>query len=147
MAAKMSHRLLNPYIYRDIQDIGDLDALATLLDAPGNWLERYDHVRRNSFVIRTMEVLRSLPGDTSEANIKCQVNCLVTFISIILGLCPLPNAQTKIIIGGILATHQYDLRSSIGLHFLTFCGKSMIAFEAKRDRTFTDQEMWYHRLS
>ena len=43
-ASYLSHRLLNPHIYRNIKNVGTLDDLAALLNAPDEWEERYNQV-------------------------------------------------------------------------------------------------------
>jgi hypothetical protein len=54
------------------------------------------------------------------------------------------SSETKIIVGGILARYQYDLRSKTDPHFLNTSGLNLIASEAKTHRTFGLGEMWYH---
>ena len=46
-ASNLSHRLLNPFTYRNIQNVGTLDALATLLETPANWEESYNQIVQN----------------------------------------------------------------------------------------------------
>ena len=43
-ASNLSHRQLNPFIYRNIQNAGSLDNLASLLDTPDDWEVRYNQV-------------------------------------------------------------------------------------------------------
>jgi hypothetical protein len=52
--------------------------------------------------------------------------------------------ETSIIVGGILARYEYDLRSKCDPHFLNTNGNHLIASEAKTHRTFGEGEMWYH---
>ena len=53
-ASNMSHRALNPYIYRNIRSGGaDLDSLARQLDAPEDWEQRYNNqITTNQILIR-----------------------------------------------------------------------------------------------
>ncbi|KAH6580295.1 hypothetical protein BASA61_009726 [Batrachochytrium salamandrivorans] len=55
-----------------------------------------------------------------------------------------PRSKTNIIVGGILARYQYDLRSKTDPHFLNTEGLDLIASEATTHPTFPPGEMWYH---
>eukprot|EP00842_Homolaphlyctis_polyrhiza_P006826 jgi/Hompol1/732/HPOL_000926-RA len=143
-ASNMSNRLLNPYIYRNIQNVGTLDNLATLLDTPGDWKERYNQVVADGDIIRDMDDFRSLPDDTAEATIQWQFGGLVSAIATRLRVRIRADSETKIIVGGILARYQYDIRSKTDPHFLNISGRNLIASEAKTHITFAPGEMWYH---
>ena len=80
MASKLSHRLLNPFIYRNIQNVGSLDQLAILLDSPPDWEVRYDHVKRNSIIQRQFEVFRNLADDTHEPRIQLMFSAIVSVL-------------------------------------------------------------------
>jgi hypothetical protein len=54
------------------------------------------------------------------------------------------NSETKIIVGGILAGYEYDVRSKCDPHFVNADGGHLIASEVKTLRTFGPGEMWYH---
>jgi hypothetical protein len=54
-----------------------------------------------------------------------------------------PKSETKIIVGGILAIYQYDLRGKTDSHFRSTSGLNLIASEAKTHRAFGLAEMWY----
>ena len=143
-ASNLSHRLLNPFIYRNIQTAGTLDDLSSLLDTPDDWEVRYNQVVADGRIIRNMEDFRNLPDDTAESDIQWQFGGLVSSISFSLGIRIRPKSETKIIVGGILARYQYDLRSKTDPHFLNTSGLNLIASEAKTHRTFGLGEMWYH---
>jgi hypothetical protein len=51
--------------------------------------------------------------------------------------------RNKIIVGGILAIYQYDLRGKTDPHFRSTSGLNLIASEAKTHRAFGLGEMWY----
>ena len=55
-----------------------------------------------------------------------------------------PDSETRIIVGGILARHEYDLRSKTGIQFMASSCEHLIASEAKTHITFAPGEMWYH---
>jgi hypothetical protein len=144
-ASKMSHRLLNPFIYRNIQNAGTLDELVALLDTPDNWEDRYDQVVADGDIIRDMDDFRSLPDDTAESTIQWQFGGLVSAIATHLRVRIRPDSETKIIVGGILARYEYDFRSKTDPHFLNISGLNLIASEAKTHRTFGLGKMWYHQ--
>jgi hypothetical protein len=54
------------------------------------------------------------------------------------------SSETKIIVGGILARYEYDIRSKCDPHFLNANGVHLMASEVKTHRTFPMREMWYH---
>jgi hypothetical protein len=144
-ASNMSHRLLNPFIYRNIRNVGTLNDLAALLDTPDDWEERCNNVIADSRIVSQMEYFRNLPDDTAESTIQVHFVGLVSAISVYLGILILPDTETKIIVGGILARVQYDLRSKTDPHVLNTSGRNLIASEAKTHRTFGIGEMWYHQ--
>jgi hypothetical protein len=143
-ASNMSHRLLNPHIYRNIRNVGTLEDLAALLDTPDDWEARYNQVIADGYLIRMLNHFRDLSDDTAEASIQYQFGGLVQFIASRLGIYLLSDSETKIIVGGILAQYQYDLRSKTDPHFLSINGLNLIASEAKTHRTFAPRDMWYH---
>ncbi|KAJ8331773.1 hypothetical protein QVD99_002020 [Batrachochytrium dendrobatidis] len=143
-ASNLSHRLLHPFIYRNVKNIGTLDDLAALLDTPDDWEERYNQVVADGDTIRDMDDFRNLPDDTAESDIQWQFGGLVSAIATRLRVRIRPSSETKIIVGGILARYQYDLRSKTDPHFLNTSGLNLIASEAKTHLTFAPGEMWYH---
>ncbi|KAH6569371.1 hypothetical protein BASA60_008204 [Batrachochytrium salamandrivorans] len=80
-ASNLSHRLLNPSIYRNIQNVGTLDDLATLLDTPDDWEVRYNQVVDDGYIIDQMNRFRNLPDDTLESDIQCEFIALVGSIA------------------------------------------------------------------
>jgi len=143
-ASNLSHRLLNPFIYRNIQTAGTLDDLASLLDTPHDWEVFYNQVVADGYIIEDMNDFRNLPDDTLESDIQSEFIGLVSSIASCLRIRIRPKSETKIIVGGILARYQYDLRSKTDPHFLNTSGLNLIASEAKTHRTFGLGEMWYH---
>ena len=143
-ASNLSHRLLNPFIYRNIQTAGTLDDLASLLDTPHDWKVFYNEVVGDGYIIDQMNDFRNLPDDTPESDIQSEFINLVGVIASRLRIRIRPKSETKIIVGGILARYQYDLRSKTDPHFINTSGLNLIASEAKTHRTFGLGEMWYH---
>jgi hypothetical protein len=98
-ASNLSHRLFNPFIYRNIKNIGTLDALATLLDTPDDWETKYNQVVEDGFIIRKLNRFSRLPEDTLEADIQSQFIGLVEAIASRLGVDLISSSETKIIVG------------------------------------------------
>ena len=143
-ASNLSHRLLNPYIYRNIQNVGSLHDLATLLNTPDNWENMYANMVENGRILRMLNRFRALPDDTAESTIQSQFISLVSAIANTLGVDLDSDSENKIIVGGMLARYQYDLRSKTDPRFLNPDGLVLLASEAKTHRTFAPGEMWYH---
>ncbi|KAH6581814.1 hypothetical protein BASA60_002230 [Batrachochytrium salamandrivorans] len=80
-ASNLSHRLLNPFIYRNIQNVGTLDDLAALLDTPDDWEVRYNQVVDDGYIIDQMNRFRNLPDDTLESDIQLGFSLLVGSIA------------------------------------------------------------------
>jgi hypothetical protein len=145
-ASNLSHRAINPYIYRNIQKVGALNHLATLLDAPIDWEARYNQVVQDGRIIRKLNHFSSSPDSTSESSIQAQFIGLVESIAVRLSIDLVSDSETKIIVEDILARYEYDDRSKCDPHFLYMRanGVHLIASEAKTHRTFGPGEMWYH---
>ena len=143
-ASNLSHRLLNPFIYRNIHTAGTLDDLASLLDTPDDWEVFYNQVVADGRIIRKLNRFSALDDDAAESDIQSQFIGLVSTIADRLEVDLISSSETKIIVGGILARYQYDLRSKTDPHFLNISGLNLIASEAKTHRTFGEGEMWYH---
>jgi hypothetical protein len=85
-----------------------------------------------------------LPTDTSEADVQFSFAGLVASIAVYLRVLLFSRSETKIIIGGILARYEYDVRSKCDPHFCNADGFHLIATEVKTHRTFAPGDMWYH---
>ncbi|KAI8912474.1 hypothetical protein EDD86DRAFT_263139 [Gorgonomyces haynaldii] len=137
-------QILNPFIYRNIQNGGTLGGLAALLEAPVDWEQRYNQVVADGDIPLDTEEFRSLPDNTPESDIQSCINWLVSIIAARLRARIRPRSETKIIVGGILARHQYDLRSKTDPHFLNTSGQNLIGSEAKTHLTLRPSDTWYH---
>jgi len=104
----------------------------------------YNQVAQDGYIIRKLNRFIALPEDTLEAGIQWQCFGLVEAIAGHLGVDLVSSSETKIIVGGILARYEYDVRNKCDTHFLNGDGVHLIASEAKTRRTFGLGEMWYH---
>jgi hypothetical protein len=115
-ASYMSHRLLNPYVYRNIRNLGTLQDLADLLNTPNDWESHYNRVIR---IDSKMDEFENLPEDAPEIDIQSVFLELVVLVV----FCPrvklVTRQQTKIVMGGILARYPYDLRSQTDVRFMS----------------------------
>ena len=143
-ASNLSHRLLNPFIYRSIQNVGALENLASLLCTPEDWADRYNQVVYDGRILAKLASFRDLPNDAAESDIQARFIGIVEAIAYRLGIHVNASSKTKIIVGGIMARSQYDLRSKTDPHFMNSAGRNLIASEVKTHRTFGFREMWYH---
>ena len=142
-ASNLSHRVLNPYIYRNIRNAGTLDNLAALLESPGDWAERYNKVIENGLILQDLSIFRNLPENSPESDIQAAFIGLVKAISILLSFVLTPKLETKIIVGGILAQYQFDVRSQTDPNFVCHSrGIRLIASEAKTHQVFQPGDMW-----
>ncbi|KAH9271334.1 hypothetical protein BASA83_006424 [Batrachochytrium salamandrivorans] len=128
----------------NIQNVGTLDDLATLLDTPDDWEVRYNQIVDNGYIIDRMNRFRNFSDDTLESYIQSEFSALVNLVAggLLVRICA--GSETKIIVGGILARYQYDLRSKTDPHFLDTEGRNLIASEATTHHRFPPGEMWYH---
>lgn len=144
-ASLLYHNSLNPYLYRTVGDIPDMNHLATLLRAPLDWQAQYDRVFANRCIADALTAFMALPDDTPEITIEHAFVGIVSNIAILLGLSIGSTSQTKVVVGGPLAKHEYDLRSSTDTHFFKlFSNIKMIASEAKTKKSFPPLHVWYN---
>jgi hypothetical protein len=121
-----------------------LDDLAALLDTPDNWEERYNHVTGDGHIFRKLSHFRDLSDDTAEATIQSKFIGIVEAIAHRRGVELESDTETKIIVGGILARNQYELRSKTSPHFFSITGLNWTDSEAKTHRNYAPGDMWYH---
>ncbi len=144
-ASKMTYKLLHPSTYCNVKDLGDMSQLALLLDAPVNWKELHDPlVVENSIVRIAFNNLVSLPDNAEESAISLCFALLIDRASIMLGIDVKHKAETKVIVGGLLALGECDVRSQTDMHILQN-GRNVIATEIKTDKTFRQSEVWYRK--
>ena len=159
-ASQLKHQLLNPYIYMNLKKIDTLNDLASLLDTPSDWEDTYQQkIATNADVIGHLNRLRSLPDGTTENIIQIKFEYLVIRIAFILGIRLGLDSETNIIVGGILAKYEFDLRSRTDPNFykeFTFTpgsisdttiksGIHLIGSEVKTESTFPLGHVWYHK--
>jgi hypothetical protein len=143
-ASSLSNRLLNPYLYRNVQNVGEMDHLASILDAPTNWEEMYNRVVGDGMILQYLTYFRNLHITTPESDIQVEFVRLVGVISHILGIPICARSETKIIVGGILARYPYDLRASTDPSFTNLNGQYLLASEVKTDISYAENHTWYY---
>jgi hypothetical protein len=141
-ASYITHHALNPHLYRTLKALYSLSRLAELLRCPADWEERCNAIVSNSTILGMLYRFRELPHDTPEKNVEASYTLLVGTISFVLGVNLTLNIGTKIIVGGFLAHHQYDVRSMTDVHCLDDDGHHILASEAKTHQSFPLGHMW-----
>lgn len=139
-ASNIFHEALNPYVYRQVQDAGSLDDLATLLKAPVDWRQSYATVEAIPACNTQFEFFCGLPEETPETDVQSGFESLVHTS---LGISVFHRSEKKIIVGGLLAYGQYDARGSTDSYFLHTDLNVWLASEVKNASTFSDRDMWY----
>ena len=137
-ASNLIHRVLNPWIYRNIHNIGSLHDLANLLRSDSDWEDQYNEIVCDPSIILYFNDFTSLEDNSSEAYIQAKFMALVTSLGILLKVACFPQTETKIIVGGILAQYQYDIRCSTDPNFINAYGRNLSC------RSFAPGHMWYH---
>jgi hypothetical protein len=98
----------------------------------------------DGYIIDQMNDFRNLQDNTPESDIQSTFIGLVGGIASRLSIRIHPKSETKIIVGGILAKYQYDLRSKTDPNFVCrTSGAHLFASEAKTHLTFAPGEMWF----
>ena len=145
IASKMNYKLLHPLFYCDLKELGTLDNLATLVNAPTDWEARYDRVlARNETIGRSLNKLIALPEGTSEADVSCAFSHLVFAMAVILEVHVTARAETPIAVGGLLVDKKLFLRSNTDVNF-SKDGRVVIATELKAAKAFSEGELWYRK--
>jgi hypothetical protein len=85
-----------------------------------------------------------LPINSSESDIQTQFIGLVSSISLLLRAVLSGFSEKKLIVGGILARYEYDIRSQCDPFFTNAQKIPLLASEVKTHRTFGEGDMWYH---
>ena len=146
-ASHISHKLLNPYLYRNVKDLGSLDDFAQFIGAPTSWEYTFEQkVRWSPVVFKQFRDLQKLPDNAPEALIQ---ECLSSLM-LSLGAC-LANGdlyarrETQVIVGGILAREEFDIRGQVDPYYLNHNGQYVLGTEVKTHESFGKQEVWYHK--
>ncbi|KAJ3250764.1 hypothetical protein HK103_003178 [Boothiomyces macroporosus] len=141
---KMTHRLLNPFIYRNIQDACDLSGLAYMLNV-SNWEEHYELVEANLIVRNCLNVFRDLPKGTSKSEIQTQFGMIVSMLAVIIGVPIEGRAEAKNILGGFLVKNEYDVRSRTSFHVKNANGCNLLAAVTETQEAFPVSVPWYYQ--
>jgi hypothetical protein len=140
-ASHMNYKLLHPSFYCDVNNLGDLNDLAALVNAPTDWEQTYDRlIATNESVIGNFNLLQGLPDFALEANVSAQFAQLVASMAQLLHVLLSPLAQTPITVGGLLLDKSLFLRSDTDVHF-SKNGSNVIATELKAANAFP--AVWY----
>lgn len=145
-ASHINHKMLHPSLYRNVKDVGSLDDFAALIGAPRNWMGIYqERVVGNLEVLTALKQLKKSAYNASEAFIQDSFSKLVHYLSVKLGCDVRPCRETQVIVGGIAAREEFDIRGNVDPYFLNSDGQPVLATEVKTDVSFGAQHVWYHK--
>ncbi|KAI3630170.1 hypothetical protein MIR68_011605 [Amoeboaphelidium protococcarum] len=144
-ASQMMHLVLNPFLYRSLQPIDSLDALAAIVGAPTNWLDiAEEKVLNNPIIRRLYRVLTSIDFSGSESAIQDSFDVLVAQIGSCLGITVQYIHNQSFIVGGVLARSKYDIRGRSNTIFKGWSGNALLATECKKASAFPVDKLWHH---
>ena len=139
---------LNPFLYRSMTPISSLDDLAIKLSTPDNWLERFQEISQISAVRNSLNNFCNLATATLENQIEPRFNNLVITTANALDVLIDTSSQEKIIVGGILAKSELDIRGNSDPLFIDSASKArrryLLASEIKRATMYSKGHKWYN---
>ena len=141
-ASKMNYKLLYPTVYSNVQALGSLDDLASLVNAPSDWKKKFEKLQKSSAVKSAFYYFRNLPTDTSEADVSAQLCLLVSTMATGLDIGISAKQETPVTVGGLLFDPSYYLKSNTDIHFVKD-GRTVIATEVKKVSAFPLGAVWY----
>ena len=145
-ASHINHKLLHPSLYRNVKNLGSLDDFARLIGAPDSWSEIFEiRVKGNRKVMAYFNAFRNLPDDAPEVTIKAKLTCLTLTLSFHLGFPVNEERETQIIVGGLLARDEFDIRGQADPYYSNFDGDYAFATEVKTHESFGEGHAWYHK--
>ena len=118
-------------IRANIQNVGGLHNLASLLCTLEDWEKRYNQIVYDVRILAKLNRFSALIEDAAESDIQARFMGILEAISDRLGIDGDARSETRIIIGGIMANYQYYLRSKTDPHFMNISGRTLIVTEAK----------------
>ncbi len=142
-ASALSYRVLHPFLYRRIKDVGSLNDLAYLLRSPSDWELKYDRMMQDGRVFKSMVKLRQMPEDMTKSNIQANFNSLIAVIAFLLNVSIQPMPDNKITVGGILAHYEYDINGTTDLHIVNEDDRVLIATVCTTHTSLGDGDVWY----
>ncbi|KAI3632188.1 hypothetical protein MIR68_010024 [Amoeboaphelidium protococcarum] len=144
-ASAMMHLVLNPFIYRSLQPIDSLGALAAIVGAPSNWLDIVNQkVMNNSKIQRLYREFVSLNLSGSESIIQDSFDALVVQVGSCLDITVRGFHNQSFVIGGILSRPHYDIRGRSDTLFRGWSGNALLATECKKASAFPTDKPWHH---
>ena len=143
-ASHINYKSLHPNLYQNLSKIADVNQLAQLLGAPANWQAKYnDSVLTSSDVWMAFNDLLALANSEGEHSMQATFSAVVFGIANSLKVHLRENRETKLVVGGILACSEYDIRSQTDPYFINNDDETVLASEVKTSRTFGHGH-WFH---
>lgn len=142
--SKMPYNVLNPCIYRMVENAGSLEDIASLLEAPQDWRDRCDGLLRDPVVNNRLTKFKNLSENTHEKQLQATFIGLVSVIAGKLLLDVDSDMEKKVVVGGLLAKYEVDFLCQTDPFFKNPSGQALLATEVKTVGALTTDEMWYH---
>uniref|UniRef100_A0A7S0LWX7 Uncharacterized protein n=1 Tax=Cryptomonas curvata TaxID=233186 RepID=A0A7S0LWX7_9CRYP len=143
-ASEMNYKLLHPSFYCDLNYLGELDDLATLVNAPDNWKQQFDqHLVSNQIILDSFNTLKDLPDYCPEGHVSHSFTQLVSQMAFSLGIQGISSiSETPIAVSGLLVDSSLFLRSNTDVHFTKY-GRNVIGTELKSAAAYPEGAVWY----
>jgi hypothetical protein len=138
--------MLNPGVYRNLQSVGGLAGFAQCVGAHANWSDDFDEMYAiyGDRLTENLDDFRSLAPNTSERDISIEFTRLVSNLASFACARIRFRQEKNLIVGGILALEQYDIRSQCDVFVENRVGIPLLCTEIKADEVFGSDDMWYH---
>ncbi len=142
-ASAISYGVLNPFLYRRIKDVGSLNDLAHLLRSSSDWESIYDRMMQDGRVFQSMVDFRQMPEDVPQYRIEFRFDYIVNMIASILKMRIHSKTTNGVVVGGLLARHEYDLRRETDILILNPDDGVLIATVSTTHTSLGDGDVWY----
>ncbi|KAI3639782.1 hypothetical protein MIR68_002096 [Amoeboaphelidium protococcarum] len=144
-ASQLQHLVLNPYLYRGLQQITSLNHLAEIVGAPSTWLDTYTkNVMNNALLRRILRNFVDLEDNSPEIVVQSAFDDVVTYIGFPLGLYVTRANFSPFVVGALFAHPTYDVRAQSDTIFKGLSGNPLLATEAQRATAFPVSKLWHH---
>jgi hypothetical protein len=144
-AYSLEYLCLHPQLYRNLRGIEVLNKLASLLNAPSTWEQKFNEtVLESQPVLRKLKHLLGCTENETEPNIRAAFSALVWSVANCLEIDLREQAKKIAIVGGILARSEYFVQSKTGPYFKNNQMQTVIAAEVFGNDKFKSDEVWYH---
>ncbi|KAI3643818.1 hypothetical protein MP228_009982 [Amoeboaphelidium protococcarum] len=144
-ASQLQHLVLNPYLYRGLQQITSLEHLAEIVGAPSTWFGTYtENVMNNALIRRYLRNFVDLEDNSPKIVVQSAFDDLVRYIGFQLGISVTSSYSSPFVVGALFADPTYDVRGQSDTIFKGLSGNPLLATETKRATAFPISKLWHH---